>query len=241
MQTLRNIGKINFRSEIPKAKGQSTARKFLESLLIEFARQSAKYINAVGEPPFHFKERQLNSIIAPAISKITPAFLMESPIHRRFPKLKIQQREDYNGWIDYWCEYRGRQFMIELKHDFDNYKSEIITKPLRANWNHAINTQLKVLKSEAKDYSQYCKGVILMPIHIIVVYETVPSSKVPDSPDNTAKLISIQERFHTNLKPNPNWSGLWVLNQILVEKCIYNKTHYPALIMLSRPSEMIKL
>jgi len=118
MITLRNIGKLNIKSDIGDGIGRRIANDFLNKLFEGFARQSSVYIKAIGEAPFAYRERQLHSIFAPALARFTTAFLMEHPLSRQWSKAKKLEHIDYTGWLDYWCRYRDFDFFIEIKHDY---------------------------------------------------------------------------------------------------------------------------
>lgn len=75
-----------------------------------------------------FKERQLHSILAPALSKFTGAFLIESPVNRNWSSISNEDYDDSHGWVDYWCYYRDIVFLIELKHGFISSKTGRVKK-----------------------------------------------------------------------------------------------------------------
>lgn len=243
METIRNSGKVNIISDIGDGTGRRIAKEFLNKIIIEFAKQSTKYIKATSEAPFSFKEKQLHSVLLPAISKITDAFLMESPIERQWSKKKKLNFNDYNGWLDYWCRYRDVDFFIELKHSYDSYKTKNIRKSTNEKWKYMNNFQLDAIKNEALRYSEFCKGVLLISLHVVTVYDYLKNNKETNSSEDYEKLEEIQINYHENLKPNPNWSGLWVLNNELLEKSVdKTETHnqfYPGVIMIAKVFEII--
>ena len=243
METIRNIGKINFISDIGDGTGRRIAKEFLNKILIEFAKQSTKYINAIYDAPFSYKERQLHSILAPALSKITAAFLMESPIERQWSKRKKEDIRDYTGWLDYWCRYKNVDFFIELKHNFDSYRTSIVRKETLQNWSLMNNSQLAMLQKEAKRYSEFCKGVLLVSLHVVTIYEYLQNHKEPKSIGDIEKLIEIQKNYYDKLNPSPNWSGLWILNENLIKKSkdeieAHNQ-YYPGVMMIAKVYEII--
>lgn len=244
MEIIRGIGKKNIIDDFKDGEGTRIARDFLDRLLTEFAKQSSKYMIGACEAPFAYKEKQLHSMLAPSISKITPLFLMEQPIEREWSKLRNANMINTMGWLDYWCRYRNIDFFIELKHGIDSFSTDNIRKNTKKDWLYANSKQLQFLKKEAKLFSQWSKGVILLSLHVISIYETTKLDKQPKSSENIEDLLWIQQNYYTNLKPKPNWSGLWILNNTLVETCKveYDKSdkYYPGVLWLSRISEIIK-
>lgn len=195
-------------NEIGNGMTRRIAHDFLSTLFEEFTIQSAKYINAVHEAPFAYRERQLHSMIAPALSKMTDAFLMESPIYRKWLK-QAKKDSKRHGWLDYWCQFRDIEFFLELKHSYGSYKTGYIRQEIKKNW-EVLNEQLQAAKAEAKEYSNECLGVMLVDIHVILLYEYIVIKKLAESKGEQDTQKKIQSVYHNGLNPKPNWSGLWV-------------------------------
>jgi hypothetical protein len=244
METLRNLGKINIINKIGVGEGTRIASDFMEKVLLGFAKQSAKYINAVSEAPFSYSERQLHSVLAPVISDIAEAFLMEHPMERKWEIENESTLESYTGFLDYWCRYRGIDMFIELKHDRDSYKNNLIRKEAKLNWDYMNNFQLERVKNEAKRFSEHSKGVLLIALHAFTVYETLPNSKDSMAGEDIDTLISSQLNYFNNLEPKPNWSGLWVIHRDLFDRCTRDyenkKSYFPGVILVAKINELIK-
>jgi hypothetical protein len=244
MVTLRNLGKINTINNIGVGKGERIASDFMEKLVLGFAKQSAKYINAVSEAPFSYSERQLHSVLAPVISNIAEAFLMEHPMERKWESESESTLESYTGFLDYWCRYRGLDLFIELKHDRDAYKNDNIRKEALHNWDYMNNKQLERVKDEAKRFSEHSKGVLLIALHAFTVYETLPNSKESLAREDIETLLSSQLNYFNNLDPKPNWCGLWVLHRDLFDRCTRDfeikKSYFPGVILVAKINELIK-
>ena len=181
MESIKGIGKKKIISDIKDGEGKRIAKDFLNLLLTEFAKQSSKYIRGAYEAPFSYGEKQLHSIFAPAISKITPVFLMEHPIEREWSKVKNEDWDNSQGWLDYWCRYRNVDFFIELKQNFDCYSTETIRKSIKNNWSYMNKKQLQLVKKEAKQFSEWSKGVFLLSLHVIIIYEKWSGPKKVDN------------------------------------------------------------
>lgn len=243
IKTIKDVGKIKIESDIKDGEGKRITNDFLRKLLKEFAKQSTRYMKSVSDTPFAYGERQLHSILAPAISKITPTFLMEQPIEREWSKLNKLDFFDSQGLLDYWCRYRDVDFFIEIKHGYDAYSTNTIKKSTKSDWAYMNKEQLQLIKKEAKAYSKNSKGVILLALHIITIYETCKLGQAPKSQENIVELSWIKDNYYSQLKPKPNWGGLWIPKNSLVENCNdeseINETYYPGVVFISKVSNII--
>ena len=244
MKTIRNVGKIKIINEIGDGIGRRVASDFLDRLIVTFAKQSTKYIRSISDAPFAYRERQLHSIFAPAISTITDSFLMEYPIERKWDEERKKDWNDYTGWLDYWCRYRNIDFFIELKHNYDSYKNDEIRKDTFANWDYMNNTQLEIVKNEAKRHSEFCKGVLLVSLQVVTIYDKMQTTKIPQSCGDVDTLVSTQKNYFENLNPKPNWSGLWMLNDDIYDlssrEYDTQTEYYPGVMLIAKVCKIIK-
>jgi hypothetical protein len=242
MITIKNRGKVNRINKITDGIGMRVANKFLTNLVKKFAKQSTQYIQGTNEAPYSFGEKQIHSILAPAISQLSHLMLMESPINRKWDKRKRNSQEPYTGFLDYWVRYKKIDFFIEVKMDTDSYQSETTRKDLKQHWHNMIHNQLAPLKHEAKSSAEWSKGVVLSGLHIIPIREHAESSK---GAENHEELLKIQKRYMKSLEPKPDWSALWIIPKSLVE-CSNDEYEnkdkadfYPAVLFLAYIDEII--
>lgn len=239
-KTIPKVGKLYARSQnIKNGQGSLVAVEFLDKLIRGFAKNSANYINTAHEAPFVYRERQLASTLAPALAKITHSFLVELPVTREKISVKKKAKSDYKylGWADYWVNYKGYDYYLELKHDFVSVISKKVTQSSLGKWKYMNETQLPDLEREAKYLSGETKGIFTIALEVITIFnfrdKNYHSSELHDS----EKLLSIQKRYFEEFK-DCNWSGLWVLRNNLVENCYYedekHKETYPAVLFLSK-------
>ena len=87
-------------------------------MVVAFAKKCCSYVDVVGELPFIYRERQINSLVAPPIMANADAALMEHPITRKAKGVPS------HGWLDYWVLYKSTVFLIELKHAWKTLDSE---------------------------------------------------------------------------------------------------------------------
>lgn len=203
----------------------------------EIAIQSRKYIKATNEAPFVYGEKQLHSIILPAMTKITDAVLTEAPVARKWSC--AEERDNSHGWVDYWCRYRDVDFLIELKHGFISTKTARPDKHKVQQWLEA-NKQLDVIEEEAKNYGAYSKGTIRVAMSILVAYDR--TTKEEFSTDiNPENLFMIRDTTFIGTDIEPNWIGMWELEEDLPKIYQYNHgiERYPAIFMFCRVNEIL--
>lgn len=233
LKTIRSVGEIHVEHSLSDGKGIRITKDFLSQLAIEFAKQAAKYIEFTNEAPFAFKERQLHSIVAPALSRITQAFLMETPITRKWSDVNPDCYNDSHGWIDYWCYYRDFIFLIELKHGFVSSKSGQVKKEVQNDWTTAIE-QLSAVKNELSTYMKNSKGVIKLALDILPIFESTRHD-APILHTTKDDLLSTQLAVMGTLNPTSNYCLLWKLHKNLVGPYVYqNKSeYYPGVLFCS--------
>lgn len=175
----------------------SVAVDFIENLFFNISKLSMKYDNKYFcELPYTYRysERRLDSVILPVLSKLCNSMvLVEYPIERNSSTLKTEF-----GRLDYMCIYKGYSFVIELKHNFDSFYSDITREELISNWT-VMNRQLMSIHKSIKKFEERTKSVIRIGIHII----TSCSDKEPNNSivsDYRQRIIDIQDRFLKDLK-----------------------------------------
>lgn len=237
-KTLRGKGYLAFINEIRRSKGSVVVNEFLNEVAVNFAKFSSDYMKIVNESPFAYRERQVNSVFAPALSKVADAFFMEVPTSR------IDKDLDYNshGWIDYWAFYRNLDFYLELKHSYASYLGGSITQTSKRRWLNANRQTRDCLSHISKSYKS--NGIVALPIHIIPIYKVV-NDKIDDSfSHQDGELEEIYFGHHNGLEPKPNWSCLWTLPEPIINNCWHksnrdNKEYYPGVMMFSNMDVVI--
>jgi len=249
MKTIKLVGYINEISDIERSEGTLKLRDFLTQFVEEFSKHSSRYIRSNHEAPFAMREKQLPSIIAPVLSKITAgSYLMEVPVNREWSRIKKRRYKDSYGWTDYWCRFRGIDLFIETKHDYHCYDGNI-QKWTDNHWRGA-NEQLNLIKNEAEEYSKSSGGSFLLAMHVVTIFETIGVKKKYNAKSigKIDELIDIQKDYMEKLNPKPNWSALWILHRELAENSIYDyplgnykrQEYYPGVLFFVKSSQIIK-
>ena len=112
------------------------------------------------EPPFLFRERQLDTLIMPVLNSLCNGLAFaEYPMTRNSRK-KGLEIEDSQGRIDYWCIYKDYSFVIEVKHSYDNFEtSSTNDERLLQRWRTMNIIQLDNIKDEIKHFEEKTKGL----------------------------------------------------------------------------------
>lgn len=156
----------------------AVAKELVENLFYDMAFLSTKYDNdQFCDLPYTYRERQLDSILLPALSKLCDSkVFVELPTRRQCSNRRFQVDES-SGRIDYWCLYKDYSFVIELKHSYDCFTTDTTREDTVTERWIKMNEQLQSIAKDARRYSEATKGVIRIGLHIITSY----SDKNPDN------------------------------------------------------------
>jgi hypothetical protein len=204
--TINNTGHFLEKNNLPHGYGMKKAATFLRKSTKGFALNCSKFYDAVKDIPFTYRERQIHSMLLPAIAKISQAAFVEQPINR-----KINGNSQY-GWIDYWVYYEPFVFLIELKHGWHSLKSQKIRQSTLQSWRKAIEQTEAITRSEAKSISVDPNRILKISLMIVTYYQGSHTLEKL-TPLNKNDVIAAHEFLINNLNPSPNWNCLWALNK----------------------------
>lgn len=208
--------------------------ELVRKLLIGMAKRSSVFCSKVfADYPFTYRERQLDSILLPELSKLCNGYVFaEYPVTRNS---KLYDAKDSKGRIDYWCIYKNYSFVIEVKHSYDNYiigktKDETIRR-----WRTMNSYQLKSIKKYLKTFDEKTKGIIPLALHFI----TSESSKEPTNEHRDEYILKEREiliRLHNDLKhiAEPDFTSLWEIDKDMYIDYWHNGNTFPGFILVSK-------
>ena len=98
-----------------------TKKLFIGMAKHALAFNSTKY--DIYEPPFVFRERQLDTLIMPVLVSLCKGLAFAEYPMTRNSKKKGLEIENSQGRIDYWCIYKDYSVVIEVKHSYDNFET----------------------------------------------------------------------------------------------------------------------
>lgn len=213
---------LSFVKEVEKinSKDFKVAEELIESLFCEMAKLCTKYSKNNFYEPYTYRERQLDSVLLPALSIICDSMVFaEYPARRQCSNRRFHV-DEHSGRIDYWCIYKDYSFVIELKHSYDCFATPRTRKDkVTSRW-IKMNEQLQSIEKEIKDYDDGTKGVVRIGLHIVTSY----SDKHPDNnliEKFRDSVIPTFDRFQKDLsKPyyslKPNLIICWTIPEKIV-------------------------
>jgi len=194
-------------------------KEFFTQIIINFANESLAFYDMWNEFPFIYSEKQVNSVLIPAIYKYTETIFLEQP----FKKDKNKQR-----FLDILTKKDNNVYLIELKHSYQS-KEEETTIATDDKWKKAIEQIKDLNKSviedifETEPYTFYKVALLISPTF-------VPKKSEHKILKDTAKKYS-EKIFNEYLngykeeKYQPNIVGVIKFNHS--ENYIQNEKKYP--------------
>ncbi|MHB8986737.1 MAG: hypothetical protein ACYC38_12550 [Eubacteriales bacterium] len=219
-ETIRNAGYLLKKDDLKDGVGIRKSREFLYKVTKAFAFNSINYFDKVGELPFIYRERQINSILLPSIAKVSDAVFAEHPIKRR------TKGESSHGWIDYWVMFGSTVFLVELKHAWCSTTSNVVRKVTRKAWQKAIDQLKKIPDTEVKSLSIVGGNLVKMALVIVPFYQASKNRNKLVQITDKDEVEEIHDGLVTGLTPPPDWSCIWLLHDRLQEPVGYGDGTY---------------
>lgn len=180
--------------------GIRSTRKFLQTIIKNFAEESFEFYNHWGEFPFIYSEKQVNSVIVPAIHKYTKNIWLEQP----FKKKKDNQR-----FLDIATTKGKNIYLIELKHSW-NSRTDGVAKYTDKEWEKAIE-QISDINKKTIGKHFNCNEFNVFKIALMIMPTYIASNKKHNILNMSAKeytndLYQEYERY-TSSKNKANFIG----------------------------------
>lgn len=130
-----------------------TKKLFIGMAKHALAFNSTKY--DIYEPPFVFRERQLDTLIMPVLASLCKGLAFAEYPMTRNSKKKGLEIENSQGRIDYWCIYKDYSVVIEVKHSYDNFETPCTNDGrLLQRWRTMNIIQLGNVKDDIKHFEE---------------------------------------------------------------------------------------
>ena len=246
--SLRNtkIQNLNFViSSCPSDQGEdyNIAYSFVKEVFCKVCKQSLLFSNSkydIIEYPFLFRERQLDSVVLPIISSLCKGLVIaEYPIVRD-SSIKGFEKKDSKGRIDYWCIYKDYSIVIEMKHSYDAFKTNLTNdERLIKRWETMTVSQLQDVRKNVRYFNEKTKGVIRIGLHFITPYCN-RDGNMDDVDDYKCRQKEILTRLSKDVsrcKPKtttPNFLASWVLPNNKKYFEVPYKGTYPGLLLIGK-------
>ena len=236
--SIRNSQSFLFSAKESDEAYYDVAYELTKKLFIGMAKQALAFNSTkydIYEPPFVFRERQLDTLIMPVLASLCKGLAFaEYPMTRNCKK-KGLEIEDSQGRIDYWCIYKDYSVVIEVKHSYDNFETSCTNdERLLQRWRTMNVVQLGNVKDEIKHFEEKTKGVIRLGLHFI----TSPSDNIREAYISQERVML--DRLYKDLKTvaSPDFMSVWEIDKDMV---YYNNDRaYPGLIVMAKFFKDIK-
>jgi hypothetical protein len=189
---------IFFLDSLEDGEGVRKIRKFLQSMVENFKTEMFSFYDQWGEFPFIYSEKQLGSILAPAIHKHTGSIWFEQPFKK--------DKNTTQRFLDIAVSDKENTYLIELKHSWMNFSKGKITKGTDDKWEKCIEQIVDIKRVNMKSYFNFEDNQIFrIALMIMPTYENVASGKELEfcSAKDYCKTIvdhyaNKSKKYHTN-------------------------------------------
>jgi len=243
-ESINGCGELGIEFDDIRGRGAKVTRDFLRELLRHIVVRSTQYYDETvdagqQEHVFTYRERQLHSVVCPAIADITTFFLIESPLIR-----KPAGEAEYRGSVDYWIYYMNYSFLMELKHTYFAFaRADNPRKSITKKFARALEQLGNVRKKECRSLT-FGKGLRKIALEVVVFYRgsKEESRLTIDLESEDFRALFKKLVRNTELEYRSNLRALWVLDERLVEPVEYANSFaiYPAVAFIGNILEIIE-
>lgn len=192
--------------------GARNFKSFFKNFVDEFMKNNVEYYKKTkGDLAYTYREKQLNTVIVPALHKLSDVFLCEHPIGRNAQGTK---GNDTLGWLDYWVKYKSTDFNIELKHGYHGLQNKNQTRESTCNEWETAKSQLKKITNH--DHAMNSK-VLNIALMVIITYTSQEKyegnmSECKEIGEIITKAFNLEDYILANIIPN---------KEMTLERCEY--------------------
>lgn len=209
-----SAGSLCFGSDTDDGRVFRSAIEWLNSIAIHFAKLSKDYFDHTdGELVHTYGERQIHSIVYPAILKSSDVAFAELPVRR-----KPRGEPDGSGRVDYWAMEGNRTYLLELKHEWNHLQSTSKRQEIESAWKAVIQQTKDIRYKTARDAS-VASGKIFV-IGLLVVPTYIALSRLEKLEESTSMGRRTIRDAHENLTnyTRPDWHACWLLHRDMIER-----------------------
>jgi hypothetical protein len=209
-KNIRGYGQIEIYSR-KSSKGYRRLNGFLKQFMIGSIKTAYSFYDRADYLPFNYGERQLSSILCPALSKLTQTVFMEVPLdrvllHKNQRRIKNKIRK---GWVDYTCQYGSPpiDYFIEVKHSWNCCWKDSVSQDPNKKWQSVVN-QLNTVKGQVKNWSSNI-GSMRIAVLFLIHY----SNNKTINGFSFSQMQNQHDKVIGGMKKKPNWSALLFLHK----------------------------
>jgi len=205
--------------------------EFFNEIIKEFAKESLSFYEKWGEFPFIYGEKQLNSVLTPAIYKCTNNIFLEQPFKGK--ELNNQR------FIDI-LTFKGRNnYLIELKHTFQSSKAEV-TQKTENRWKNVLDQVLDFEKEVVSDIFE-TEGYTFYKVALLIIPTHMPKNKEHDILKFSSKEYIEYMNGYIQKGNKPNIIGIIKFNNFekYAYKSKYGEKIYPFVSFIARIEKIV--
>lgn len=210
----------------PDGSGIRVARRFLDSLLKEFASWNVDFQKSASLLPVTYGEWQISGGLFKAILQSGAQALTQPPIKRKRRGVPEKQ-----GWADFVAYFKDTMLVLEVKHTWCKLNCFKKTEMggLNYGWEDAVKQIKSLGQAVLSDWGEGWQTHFGAAMQLVVVYQRHKMKGQVQSVDKR-EVVNYIRSLSNRLTPKPNWIWLWSLNPKLQGAEEYNKKweNYPA-------------
>lgn len=157
------MNKKNIFTQVDSDSDNYEISEFFENIVVNFQEESLRFFDIWGFFPFTYREKQVTSVLAPAIHKLTGNIWLEQPFKT--------QKGEIQRFLDIATLHEDNIYLIELKHSWNN-KSDNVSQFAEVEWETSIK-QINDLKIShvkkfvnTQDFNVYKIALMIMPTYL---------------------------------------------------------------------------
>lgn len=185
------------------------ARRFLDALAVQVAKESVRYHKYTGELAFAYGERQIHSVLYPAILANSDVAFTELPVTR-----KPRGGDESTGRVDYWARVWKTVILIEVKHGYHAVRSTQLRDRSQVRWKQVVKQAKSLPTSEVRGHG-FARDKLLVIGLLIVPTRTRRSRQeqlMELASRSDADVFDDHRTIASSLEgASPSWSACWVV------------------------------
>lgn len=212
-KNIENYGQLAIEFDKIDGPGKKVTKEFLSRLLEKTIRNAFLYAKDTRDNVFSYREKQLHSVICPAISELTHSFLIEHPLKR-----KPSGENEYTGNVDYWVSYNHFSYLIELKHAYCAYRSNRFRRSIFSRFSGAIEQLKNIRKAECENLCQGDKKIFKIGLEAITFFRRSSEKEKLIDFEEKAIVESFQKLKDLSPLNEANIFSLWIMPKTSIEQ-----------------------
>jgi len=157
--------------------GDEEVEIFFKEIIENFARESFAHWEIWGRFPFIYREKQLNSVLTPAIHNYTQNIWLEEP---------FRNRENKKRFLDIATVKDNKIFLIELKHSWIHKKGKT-----KKDWETAIKQISDIDENTIEGSFNIDYNLIKIALMIVPTY-------IPIDKENGKEILKLSEEEYVD-------------------------------------------